>query len=77
MCFGAFYLARISRVVFGARQPRSGACGSIDSFHEAELFNHRIEVTGGIGEAECLELLREFFRSIREGKSGGEMRELA
>lgn len=68
MCFGAFYLARISRVVYGARQPRSGACGSIDSFHETELFNHRIEVTGGVRREECLDLLHEFFRSVRDGE---------
>jgi tRNA(adenine34) deaminase len=65
MCMGAFYLSRVPRVVYGARQPRSGACGSIDDFHEAELFNHRIEVTGGVREAESLSLLRKFFESVR------------
>jgi tRNA(adenine34) deaminase len=70
MCLGACYLTRIARVVFGARQPRSGACGSVDSFHETELFNHRIEVRGGVREAECLDLLHEFFRSLRDGNTG-------
>jgi tRNA(adenine34) deaminase len=65
MCMGAFYLSRVSRVVFGAKQPRSGACGSVDDFHEAELFNHRIEVTGGVREDESLALLREFFEKVR------------
>ncbi len=67
MCLGAFYLARVGRVVFGAKQPRSGACGSIDNFHEAELFNHRIEVAGGVREEESLSLLRRFFESVRSG----------
>ena len=67
MCLGAAYLARIARVVYGARQPRSGACGSVDDFHEAELFNHRIEVIGGVRETECLALLQEFFGAVRAG----------
>ncbi len=67
MCMGAFYLSRVGRVVFGAKQPRSGACGSIDNFHEAGLFNHRIEVAGGVREAECLSLLQKFFEGVRSG----------
>ncbi len=67
MCLGAFYLSRVGRVVFGAKQPRSGACGSVDSFHEAELFNHRIEVAGGVREEESLSLLRRFFENVRSG----------
>lgn len=67
MCMGAFYLSRVHRVVYGARQPRSGACGSVDSFHEAELFNHRIEVVGGVREVECLSLLQAFFEGLRSG----------
>jgi tRNA(adenine34) deaminase len=65
MCMGAFYLSRVRRVVYGAKQPRSGACGSVDNFHEAELFNHRIEVRGGVREAECLSLLQAFFEGLR------------
>ena len=66
MCLGACYLARGSRVVFGTRQDRSGACGSIDDFHEMELFNHRIEVTGGVRGEEARSLLRTFFERLRE-----------
>jgi tRNA(adenine34) deaminase len=65
MCMGACYFSRVGRVVYGIAQPRSGSCGSIDNFHEAELFNHRIDVRGGVREAECLALLDEFFRSAR------------
>lgn len=67
MCMGAFYLSRVQRVVYGALQPRSGACGSVDNFHEAELFNHRIEVAGGVREVECLSLLQAFFERLRSG----------
>ena len=70
MCLGAFYLSRVTRVVYGTRQPRSGACGSVDTFHEAELFNHRIDVRGGVREVECLALLRDFFGSVRPGGDG-------
>ena len=67
MCMGALYLSRVDRLVYGAKQPRSGACGSVDNLHEAELFNHRIEVTGGVREAECLSLLQAFFEGLRSG----------
>ncbi len=66
MCMGAFYLSRVSRVVFGARQPRSGSCGSVDDFHNLNLFGHSIEVTGGVEEEKCLLLLREFFNNLRK-----------
>lgn len=65
MCVGAFYLSRVSRVVYGARQPRSGACGSVDNFHEAALTNHTIEVRGRVREEESLDLLKEFFSAVR------------
>lgn len=65
MCMGAFYLSRVSRVVYGARQPRSGACGSVDDFHEAALMNHAIEVHGRVREEESLGLLKEFFSAVR------------
>jgi tRNA(adenine34) deaminase len=70
MCFGAFYLSRVSRVVYGARQPRSGSCGSRDDFHEAHLFNHAIEVVGRVREEESLDLLRRFFQGVRSRERG-------
>jgi tRNA(adenine34) deaminase len=66
MCLGAMYLARVERVVFGARQPRSGACGSIGDLHHADLYGHRISVKSGVLEEECLLLLKEFFTRLRE-----------
>ena len=65
MCLGACYLSRISLVVYGAKQPRSGACGSQEDFHKARLFNHDIEVIGRILEDESLDLLQRFFRRLR------------
>jgi len=66
MCLGALYLSRVKRLVYGAAQPRSGACGSVDDFHSLNLFNHRIEVTAGVKKEKCLLLLREFFHNLRE-----------
>jgi tRNA(adenine34) deaminase len=66
MCLGALYLARVERVVYGAKQPRSGACGSVGDLHHADLYGHRLIVKGGVLEKECLLLLREFFTRLRE-----------
>lgn len=65
MCLGAMLLARVSRLVFGARQPRSGACGSVDDFHLRELLGHRIEVVAGVRESESAALLKSFFDKLR------------
>jgi tRNA(adenine34) deaminase len=66
MCLGALYLARAERVVYGARQPRSGACGSVGDLHHADLNGHRLIVKGGVLEEECLLLLKRFFTRLRE-----------
>ncbi len=65
MCLGAMYFARVSRLVFGARQPRSGACGSVDDLHRREILGHGIEVVSGVLETECASLLRGFFERLR------------
>lgn len=70
MCMGAFYLSRVHRVVYGAPQPRTGACGSVDRFHEAALMNHTIEVRGGVREDEACRLLQEFFLQVRTKEKG-------
>jgi tRNA(adenine34) deaminase len=65
MCAGAIVLARVPRVVYGARDPKAGACGSVlDVLGEPRL-NHRPEVAGGLLAQECAELLSEFFASRR------------
>ena len=65
MCAGALVQARVARLVFGAPDPRTGACGSIIDLPGDERWNHRIEVTGGVLAAESAELLRSFFASRR------------
>lgn len=65
MCAGAIVQARVQRVVFGARDPRAGAAGSVfDVFGEQRL-NHRPAVTGDVMAEACGELLRAFFRDRR------------
>ena len=66
MCIGAAILARVERVVFGAWDPKSGACGSVLNIPEERRLNHRIEVVGGVLEEESRALLQEFFKGLRE-----------
>jgi tRNA(adenine34) deaminase len=65
MCVGAILNARIARVYYGARDEKAGALGSVYDIGRDGRLNHRIEVYGGIMEAECAALLREFFRARR------------
>ena len=66
MCIGAIILARIPRLVFGALDPKAGACGSILDLPAERRLNHRIEVISGVLEQESQELLQAFFKSLRE-----------
>jgi len=69
MCAGAIILARLGRVVYGATDPKAGACGSVlDVIHEPRL-NHRVEVADGVLAEECGGLLRRFFERKRRGAS--------
>jgi len=65
MCLGAMLAARVRRVVFGAPDPKGGACVSLFRLPEDARLNHRLEVTGGVREAECRELVQEFFKARR------------
>jgi tRNA(adenine34) deaminase len=65
MCLGALLQARVARLVFGAADPKAGACVSLCRLHEDPRLNHRLEVSGGVREAECRELLQEFFQARR------------
>ena len=65
MCFGATMHARIERIVFGAYDPKTGVCGSCDDLTNANYFKHRIDITGGILEQECRQILKSFFKLRR------------
>jgi tRNA(adenine34) deaminase len=65
MCAGALVLARVSRVVFGAWEPRTGAVGSLWDVVRDRRLNHRPEVRGGVLAADCAALLEEFFAGQR------------
>lgn len=66
MCAGALIQARIERLVFGAADPKAGSAGSLYDLVRDRRFNHRLEVTAGVLEAECAALLQDFFRQRRD-----------
>ncbi len=66
MCAGAIVHARISRVVFGASEPRAGAAGSIFNLLQNAQFNHQTEVTSGVLAEECGRVLKDFFSLRRK-----------
>jgi len=65
MCAGAIMHARVARVVFGARDPKTGACGSVVDLFADRRLNHHAEVTGGVLAAESVWLLQSFFAGRR------------
>lgn len=67
MCAGAIVNARVRRVVFGAADPKAGACGTLYNLVQDTRLNHRAELTAGVLADECSEVLKSFFRECREG----------
>ena len=65
MCTGALILARIKKICFGARDPKTGACGSIVNLAQQKDLNHKIEVCGEILSEECGMVLSNFFKKKR------------
>jgi len=65
MCLGAAILARIPRLVYGTRDAKAGACGSVLDFSRNPRLNHQIAVTGCILEEESQAVLQKFFRGLR------------
>ncbi len=66
MCAGALVNSRVERLVFAARDPKAGAVGSLADVCRDTRLNHQLQVTGGVLEAECGALLRDFFRQRRK-----------
>ena len=65
MCAGALVNARVERLIFGARDPKAGFCGSLGNLVQDPRLNHRLEVEGGFMEEQSGEMLRTFFRQLR------------
>lgn len=65
MCAGAAVHARLGRVVFGASDPKAGCAGGAINLLQFPAFNHRCEITAGVRESECRNLLRAFFAEQR------------
>lgn len=65
MCSGALVLARIKMLVYGARDPKGGFCGSLGDLVRHPKLNHQLKVFEGILEEDCSTLLKDFFRSLR------------
>ena len=66
MCAGAIVLARIPRLVYGASDPKAGACGTLYDIVQDKRLNHRVETVRGISEAKCGGLLKDFFEKVRK-----------
>ncbi len=65
MCAGAVVLSKINRLVFGAVDEKSGACGSLFNIAANKKLNHQVEVIQGVMESDCSHLLKDFFRKKR------------
>jgi tRNA(adenine34) deaminase len=65
MCAGALVLARIKEIVYGADDPKTGACGSVFDIAYSKKLNHRIKVTKGVLKQDCSGLVSEFFKRKR------------
>lgn len=66
MCIGAMLHARLARIVYGAHDPKTGACGSVLDVGAVAQLNHHTSITGGVLAEPCGELLRDFFRQRRQ-----------
>ena len=71
MCAGAIIQSRIEKVFFGAYDTKAGCAGSKINMFEKNIFNHNVEVVGGILQKECAEILKLFFKNLRNKKKGG------
>jgi tRNA(adenine34) deaminase len=65
MCVGAIQHARIEKIIYGANDPKTGACGSVIDLTSIKEINHQTEAIGGVLENECGQILKDFFLSKR------------
>jgi len=65
MCAGAIIHARIANVIFGATDPRTGSAGSAVNVFAGDYHNHQVAVSGGVIQAECSQILKDFFKAKR------------
>lgn len=68
MCAGAIVQSRMSKVVVGCMNPKAGCAGSILNLLQMDAFNHRVELETGVMEEACSQMMKEFFRELREAK---------
>ena len=68
MCAGAIVQSRMKRVVIGSMNAKTGCAGSILNLLQMQQFNHQVEITRGVREEECSQMLSQFFRELRERK---------
>lgn len=68
MCMGAIINSRIKKIYIGTMDPKTGACGSLMNMNEDYIFNHKVEIEIGIMKEECENILKNFFRELREIK---------
>ncbi|WP_058486970.1 tRNA adenosine(34) deaminase TadA [Defluviitalea phaphyphila] len=66
MCAGAIVQARMDKIVFGTRNPKAGCGGSILNIFQEKAFNHQVEIVEGILKEECSEILKTFFKNMRD-----------
>lgn len=69
MCAGALVQSRMERIVYGASDPKAGCVGTLMNLVTDKRFNHRVDWTSGVLEAECAALLTNFFRQLRNKKA--------
>ena len=68
MCAGALVNSRIDALIYGARDPKAGYCGSLGNLAADDRLNHRLEIREGIRRDECSALLKSFFRNLRKAR---------
>ena len=75
MCAGAIVQSRMTRVVVGCMNPKAGCGGSILNLLQMDAFNHQVELETGLMEEACSQMMKDFFRELREAKKARKLEE--